>query len=277
MRIWHYLCCVATVKIRRTTILSVTATILSLSVLPGPYSVCDVEIAASNGAEKQTFVVRAQDPALDLLRSRMQAARKPDVKRRSDEYYRVQMLMQLAEHYANAASNSARDDSSEKSSPMVTPTPRRALRGDRGVQMASYEAEVVSNSLPSANADTFAWDRYWQSQREQLGQQLAALEPKPTGPEVFRRLEIGNERLASRPVQSWLTAALIGCLTGLLTSQFACVVRRARITMRSDLVLTVPRGWAKERFSWRAWCLDRVWGDWLEGVGIIVLIVFFAT
>lgn len=276
MRIWQYLCCVTAVNLRRPIILAVTLATTSLSILPGPYSVCDIEIAASKDADKQTFVLRAQDPALDQLRSRMLAARQPDVKRRSDEYYRVQMLMQLADYYASTASTSVHPSGVEQSNPTVTPAARRALRADGAVQMASYESDLDFSSPPIASKDTVAWDRYWQTQRDQLGQQLAALEPKSMSPEVFRKLEIGGERLAPRPVQSWLTAALIGCLTGLLTSQFACALRRAKITLRSDLVLTIPREWAKERFSWRVWILDRTWGDWLEGSAVIVLIVLFA-
>jgi hypothetical protein len=216
---------------------------------------------------EHSFLVRTNDPVLDKLKERIDAAFQPDVSRRTAEYYRVKMLWQLAEHYVKAGSPDSISCDNEPAAPSQSPVLRRANGNTSGVRTVNYETVAAIE-----NAGQVDWNQYWLVQREQLKKQLAALEPKSNVPDIFRRMEISSAEMANRPIQSWLTAGLCGCIAGLIASQFICQPRRPRIGLRSAAVLTVPRSWAHERVSVAGWLRERTVGDFFEGMAVVGLL-----
>lgn len=244
--------------IRRPLLIALAAVGMSLHCLPGPVPMQRVELQDERGNVQQCFLLGVHDPTVDVLRTRILAAHAPDYRKRTAEYYRTKLVLDVAEFYAGG-----RQAVATKSK--IT----RASIASPNVVTAGYEEVDTHESALSEGTD---WDSYWVNKRDRLRAKLASLEPKSSMPEVYRRLKIADIVDSGRPLPSLFTSFLISGVACGLTYLFACQPRRRRILYYSKNPIEIPGDWVTIRRSWRETVREWTAGQWFEGAAIVVLV-----
>ncbi len=244
--------------IRRPILIAVAALGIGLQGLPGSVPMQRVELQDDSGNVQQAFLLGVRDPTIEVLRARIVAAFAPDYRKRTPEYYRTKLVLDVAEYYAGTRQVLASKHSGT-----------RSLVASPNVVTASYEEENINEAQLIEGTD---WDAYWVKKRDRLRVKLASLEPESRMPEVYRRLKIANIVDSGRPLTSWFTSILAAGVACGMAYVYACEPRRRRIPFYSKHSLEIPRDWVTIRRSWRETIREWTAGQWLEGAAIVAII-----
>ncbi|XZE52211.1 hypothetical protein SH139x_003895 [Planctomycetaceae bacterium SH139] len=256
---------------RRPFIFALLCGLLAARVLPGP-GVAQVFLRqAGSGEESQQFTLAANDPRLPQILAGIEAAGVPQYQLRPAAFYTAQWEAEVADFYAAQAVE-------------PQPTFASATRTTQ-VTQASFELPGLAASgnagqpameLDERDAESRArWVNYWSDRKLAAQQQAEQLEASPTVPAIFAQLRVGPTQ--SQPRATWVVM-FICCLAGLgyLAAERLLPQERARLVMRSQHQVVVPRQWIGKRWpivDWRQVSRPQ-WTELTMAAATIGLLIF---
>lgn len=244
---------------RRPLMVAAAAGFMILHLLPPAASLQRVLVMNPGGWVEHEFSLSVDDPQLQSLRTVADAARQPNYRARTDDYYRAQWDMTAAEFYA------AQTPAIDESVPIASGTPPAGTQPSGTVSQASFE-------LVAPPAERRDWRAFWEQLRETSARRMQRLEPASGVDPIFARLRFGEIIPGPLPTASVFAALCMAAIAFVGARRWGCRPAQRMISLRSRHQLLVPPRWYRQRRSLDQWSGELTRGRLVECAAAVTIV-----